>query len=436
MTAPWIVPLDDPAAAEVALVGGKGAGLHRLVALGTRVPAGFVVTTAAFAAAVAAPEDIEAPLRALPDDAPVNAVEEATAQARALLTDAVRTAAARGDVPVLDAVRAAYRELGEAPLAESAAIGGAAVAGGASQAARTPGADASAGGNGDAVVADARAGEGDAAVGADARAGEGDAAVGADPRAGEGGGGVVADARLDEGAARGDAVGVGEPPVAVRSSAAAEDAADASYAGEHDSYLDVVGADAVADAVVACWASLYTARAVAYRRGRPAGAMAVVVQRMVAARAAGVFMTLNPANGDRATFVCEAVWGLGEPLVSGTVTPDRFAVNKISGEVVRREITHKSTRLGRSGIEPVPEAEQDAPCLTDDQLTELLRIGRAVETAAGSPQDGEFAVDHEGVHLLQARPETVWSRRPRAVARGRTALEAVLATLTGGHDAR
>jgi pyruvate,water dikinase len=222
----------------------------------------------------------------------------------------------------------------------------------------------------------------------------------------------------------------------VRSSAAAEDAADASYAGEHDSYLDVVGADAVADAVVACWASLYTARAVAYRRGRPAGAMAVVVQRMVAARAAGVFMTLNPANGDRATFVCEAVWGLGEPLVSGTVTPDRFAVNKISGEVVRREITHKPTRLGRSGIEPVPEAERDAPCLTDDELAELLRIGRAVETAAGCPQDGEFAVDDQGVHLLQARPETVWSQRPRTVARGRTALEAVLATLTGGHDAR
>ena len=356
MSAPWIVTLDDPAAAEVALVGGKGAGLHRLVALGARVPAGFVVTTAAFAAAVAAPDDIEAPLRALPDDAPVDAVEEAAAHARALLTDAVRTAAAQGDLPVLDAVRAAYRELGDVPVGD--------------------------------------------------------------------------------GAATGDAAGGGGPPVAVRSSAAAEDAADASYAGEHDSYLDVVGADAVADSVVDCWASLYTARAVAYRRGRPAGAMAVVVQRMVDARAAGVFMTLNPANGDRATFVCEAVWGLGEPLVSGTVTPDRFAVNKISGEVVRREITHKPTRLGRSGIEPVPEAERDAPCLTDDELAELVRIGRAVETAAGSPQDGEFAVDDEGVHLLQARPETVWSRRPRTVARGRTALEAVLATLTGGHDAR
>ena len=233
-------------------------------------------------------------------------------------------------------------------------------------------------------------------------------------------------------AAGGAGAGRGDPAVAVRSSAAAEDAADASYAGEHDSYLDVVGPDAVADAVVACWASLYTARAVAYRRGRPRAPMAVVVQRMVAARAAGVFMTLNPANGDRATFVCEAVWGLGEPLVSGAVTPDRFAVNKISGEVVRREIAHKPTRLGSAGTEPVPDAERDLPCLTDDELAELLRIGRAVETAAGAPQDGEFAVDDDGVHLLQARPETVWSQRPRTVARGRTALEAVLATLTGG----
>ena len=401
MNAPWIVTLDDPAAAEVALVGGKGAGLHRLVELGARVPAGFVVTTAAFAAAVAAPDDIEAPLRALSDDAPVDAVEAAAARARALLTDAVRTAATQTDVPVLDAIRAAYRESGGGPVAEGAAIGGAPITDHAAQ------------------VPSAPVPEGGADAGAATRVG-----------------GESAAAEVGEGAAMGDAAGVSDPPVAVRSSAAAEDAADASYAGEHDSYLDVVGADAVADSVVACWASLYTARAVAYRRGRPAGAMAVVVQRMVAARAAGVFMTLNPANGDRATFVCEAVWGLGEPLVSGTVTPDRFAVNKISGEVVRREITHKPTRLGRGGIEQVPEAEREAPCLTDDELAELLRIGRAVETAAGSPQDGEFAVDDEGVHLLQARPETVWSRRPRTVARGRTALEAVLATLTGGHDAR
>ena len=226
--------------------------------------------------------------------------------------------------------------------------------------------------------------------------------------------------------------------VAVRSSAAAEDAAETSYAGEHDTYLELHGADAVAEAVCRCWASLYTARAVSYRGVRATGPMAVVVQQMVPARAAGVFMTLNPANGDRSTLVCEAAWGLGEPLVSGEVTPDRFVVDKVSGEVLRREIAHKPTRLVRAGIggthtEDVPPLLRDSPCLTDAELAELLRIGRTIERAAGCPQDGEFAVDAHGVALLQARPETVWARRAaRAVAPAGTALGAVLATLTGG----
>jgi pyruvate, water dikinase len=337
VSAGWIVPLAEPAAADPALVGGKGAGLHRLIALGVRVPAGFVVSTAAFTAALDefTQARIEAPLRALPPDAPPALVEATSARARAAVLDAVP------DGPVLDAVRAAYTD-----------------------------------------------------------------------------------------------GGLGE--VAVRSSAAAEDAADTSYAGEHDSYLELRGPDAVAEAVRRCWASLYTARAVSYRGERDVGGMAVVVQRMVPARAAGVFMTLNPANGDRSTVVCEAVWGLGEPLVSAAVTPDRFVLDKVSGEVLRREIVDKPTRLvrardGGTATEDVPERLRGTPCLTDAELAELLRIGRAVERAAGGPQDGEFAIDADGVALLQARPETVWSRRsPRSVTTGGTALGAVLATLTGG----
>jgi pyruvate,water dikinase len=337
VSAGWIVPLDDPAAADPTLVGGKGAGLNRLLSLGIRVPAGFVVSTAAFSTVLDefTQARIEAPLRALPPDAPPAQVEATAAMARAAVLDAV------ADDPVLDAVRAAYTDRG-----------------------------------------------------------------------------------------------LGE--VAVRSSAAAEDAADSSYAGEHDSYLELRGADAVADAVRRCWASLYTARAVSYRGERDAGAMAVVVQQMVPARAAGVFMTLNPANGDRSTVVCEAVWGLGEPLVSGEVTPDRFVLDKVSGEVLRREIADKPLRLvrgpdGGTVTEDVPEPLRAAPCLSDAELTELLRIGRAVERAAGTPQDGEFATDPDGVALLQARPETVWSRRaPRPVSAAGTALGAVLATLTGG----
>ena len=337
MSAGWIVPLGDPAAADPALVGGKGAGLQRLLALGVRVPAGFVVSTAAFTAALDefTQARIEAPLRALPPDAAPARVEAAAAAARAAVLETV------ADDPVLDAVRAAYIEHG-----------------------------------------------------------------------------------LDA--------------VAVRSSAAAEDAADSSYAGEHDSYLELHGPDAVADAVCRCWASLYTGRAVSYRGERDAGAMAVVVQRMVPARAAGVFMTLNPANGDRSTLVCEAVWGLGEPLVSGVVTPDRFVLDKVSGDVVRREIADKPTRLvrapgGGTVSEDVPDPLRATPCLTDAELTELLRIGRAVERASGCPQDGEFAIDPDGVALLQARPETVWSQRARpTVSTSSTALGAVLATLTGG----
>ena len=161
--------------------------------------------------------------------------------------------------------------------------------------------------------------------------------------------------------------------------------------------------------------------------------MAVVVQRMVAARAAGVFMTLNPANGDRATFVCEAVWGLGEPLVSGAVTPDRFAVNKISGEVVRREIAHKPTRLGRARDRARPRRRaRPSPASPTTSWPSCCASAGPSRPRRAAPQDGEFAVDDDGVHLLQARPETVWSQRPRTVARGRTALEAVLATLTGG----
>ena len=337
MSGEWIVPLDDPAAADSGLVGGKGAGLQRLAALGVRVPTGFVVSTAAFRTAVDefTQARIEAPLRALSPGTRPARLDSAAAAARAAVLDATVDAA------VLAAVRTAYTERG---------LG----------------------------------------------------------------------------------------PVAVRSSAAAEDAAETSYAGEHDSYLELHGPDAVAEAVRRCWASLYTARAVSYRGERDAGAMAVVVQEMVPARAAGVFMTLNPANGDRSTMACEAVWGLGEPLVSGTVTPDRYLVDKVSGEVLRREIVDKPTRLVRAAgsgtvTEDVPESMRALPCLTDAELVELLRVGRAVERAAGCPQDGEFAVDRSGVTLLQARPETVWSRRaPRPVTSGGTALGAVLATLTGG----
>jgi pyruvate,water dikinase len=242
------------------------------------------------------------------------------------------------------------------------------------------------------------------------------------------------------------AVRTGDPDlcVAVRSSSIAEDGAEKSFAGEHDTYLWVQGAEEVDRRVRECWASLATARAVSYRQGAVDGlAMAVVVQQMAPARAAGVMMTLNPVNGDRSKVMIESVWGLGEPLVSGEATPDRFLIDKITGEIVRREVAHKETRAVRdpaSGrgvvLVDVPDLEREAPSLDAVEIAELVRIGRLLERAAGGPQDAEFAVvPGEGpdtVRLLQCRPETVWSNRPRAAIStpGRSAMDAVLATLT------
>jgi pyruvate,water dikinase len=260
-------------------------------------------------------------------------------------------------------------------------------------------------------------------------------------------------AELSEACRRlGELTGADELAVAVRSSSIAEDSADKSFAGEHDTYLWVDGPDEVDRRVRDCWASLVTSRAVSYRAaGAPDAqelAMAVVVQQMAPARAAGVFMTLNPANGDRSKVMIESVWGLGEPLVSGEANPDRFLVDKITGEIVRREPADKPTaavrdpRTGRGiAMVDVDADRREAASLTDPEIAELLRVARVVERAAGGPQDGEFVVldgdAPENVLLLQCRPETVWSRKPpKAKAKGKTAMESVLATLTSKPDER
>ena len=235
--------------------------------------------------------------------------------------------------------------------------------------------------------------------------------------------------------------------VAVRSSALGEDAADRSFAGEHDTYLWVQGIDEVDLRLRECWASLYTARAIAYRAGRESTgerAMAVCVQQMVDARSAGVFMTLDPANGDRSSIVVESVWGLGEPLVSGEATPDRFLIDKVTGDIVRRDVVAKPNELARHGSgrgtqsREVTAPRRDEPSLRDAELAELIRIAKRVEERAGAPQDGEFAIADgdppENVRLLQCRPETVWSQRaPRSIAGRRSALQSVVRTLTKEH---
>jgi pyruvate,water dikinase len=214
-----------------------------------------------------------------------------------------------------------------------------------------------------------------------------------------------------------------EPPVAVRSSATAEDHADASFTGLQDTYLWIRGAAAVIDNVKRCWTSLYSIESVTYRLRldlpEDEVAMAVVVQDMVDARTAGVMFTRSPTTGDKSVIVLEAAWGLGSAVVSGEVTPDRFVVNKITGEITQRAVSEKLLRhvpdhRRNEVVEiEVPAAERTAPSVTDAEIKALAIIGKRLEKHYGHAQDIEWAISRDGaaILLLQARPETVWSSR-------------------------
>lgn len=215
-------------------------------------------------------------------------------------------------------------------------------------------------------------------------------------------------------------------PVAVRSSATAEDLPDASFAGQQDTYLWLIGRDEVAAHVRRCWASLYTSRAIVYRlkNGIPNEglSMAVAVQKMVDARTAGVAMTIDPVNGDKSTIVIDASWGLGELVVSGTVTPDNLRVDKVMKTVSEEIIGSKHIELvpdvaSRGVIEREVEPERrTVRCLSDADVAAIAAIAKRAEKHFGCPQDIEWAIDRglpegENLLLLQSRPETVWSTK-------------------------
>jgi pyruvate,water dikinase len=219
-----------------------------------------------------------------------------------------------------------------------------------------------------------------------------------------------------------------DPLVAVRSSATAEDMADASFAGQQETYLGIVGLDAVVRHVLRCWASLFTPQAIAYRRhlgmATDQVAMAVLVQRMVAAEVSGVMITLDPVTGDRSQVTIESALGLGLPVVGGELTPDRYAVDKVTLDVRRRTISRQpfADRLDATGgVQRVPldEAAGASSSLRDDEVARLADLGKRYERALGSPVDMEWAIGPgpdgpRHLYLLQARPETVWSRRQAA----------------------
>lgn len=202
-------------------------------------------------------------------------------------------------------------------------------------------------------------------------------------------------------------------PVAVRSSACAEDSETASFAGQQETYLHVRGADLVLQRIRDCWASFFTERALFYRSRKGALedlGMAVVVQRMVDADVAGVLFTIDPTRNRRDRMVVEAVFGLGEAVVSGHVTPDHYVLAR-DGTVKKRRLTtqpYAVTRDPAGGIreEPLPEERGGAETLDDEQLRRLAEVGRRLEERLGRPQDIEWAIEGGELFVLQARPVT------------------------------
>jgi phosphohistidine swiveling domain-containing protein len=315
---PLVLALDDPAA-TLEQVGGKGASLARLAAVGLPVPPGFHITTAAYRYFVTEnglQEQILATVSAVTADQPTS-LEEASRKIGRMF--------AQGSMPaeIATAIRQAYVALGGDDLS-----------------------------------------------------------------------------------------------VAVRSSATAEDLPELSFAGQQETYLNMRGEAMVLDAIKRCWASLWTARAIGYRArsgiAHEEVSLAVVVQELVLADAAGILFTANPLTGERDQVMINAAWGLGEAIVSGLVTPDTVVVDRASGTITAQQISEKEVMTVRSpegtGEEPVPVGKRTSAVLTAVQAAQLVRIGVRIEELYGQPMDIEWALHHNRFFIVQARPITALSK--------------------------
>ncbi|MCK0509999.1 PEP/pyruvate-binding domain-containing protein [Aromatoleum buckelii] len=238
-------------------------------------------------------------------------------------------------------------------------------------------------------------------------------------------------------------------PVAVRSSATAEDLPGASFAGQQDTYLWIRGVDDVIHHVRRCISSLYTGRAIAYRMkmGFPHEqvAISVGIQKMANAYTAGVMFTVHPATGDRSVIVIDANFGFGESVVSGEVTPDNFVVNKITLDIIERTISTKEIchtvdlKTQKSIALPVPVERQNIQSITDDEIGELAWMAKKIEKHYGRPMDIEWAIDKNlpaggNIFILQARPETIWSNRQKTTgaASSTSAMDYIVSSLLAG----
>lgn len=205
-----------------------------------------------------------------------------------------------------------------------------------------------------------------------------------------------------------------DPPVAVRSSATAEDLPDASFAGQQDTFLNVRGTSALLDATKRCWSSLWTSRAIAYRERNgfqhDQVALSVVVQLMIDADVSGILFTADPVNGYRTRMIANGAWGLGEAIVSGLVSPDTWTIDR-AGKVIEVEYGSKERMIryaatGGTIEQPVPDDLRSTPSLSDAHLRDLAALGSRAEAFFGSPQDLEWALAGGKLWLLQSRPIT------------------------------
>jgi len=221
-----------------------------------------------------------------------------------------------------------------------------------------------------------------------------------------------------------DKCNMADLPVAVRSSATAEDLEDASFAGQQDTYLWIWGNDEVVKATHDCWASLFTDRAIIYRMraGFPQDGVliSVGIQKMVNSRSAGVMFTLDPVTDDRSKITIDASWGFGESIVQGLVSPDNFIINKNSLSIKQSIIGQKDKKFVANGcgttVEPVPSEQQVIPCINVAEVIEIAKMGMRIEKHYGSPQDIEWAIDKdlpfpENTFSTQSRPVTAAGKR-------------------------
>jgi len=218
--------------------------------------------------------------------------------------------------------------------------------------------------------------------------------------------------------------------VAVRSSATAEDLADASFAGQQETFLNVKGVLEVLKYTVKCWSSLFTPRAIYYRTEKGFAHekvfISVGVQKMVNSRAAGVMFTINPVTGDTSQIVIEGTYGLGEAVVSGAVNPDDFVVDKKTLKIVERRLAKKTVQYirdpntGKTVHAEVPVEKREQPCISDEEILKLAELAKSIEQHYGKAQDIEWAIERDlpfpvNIFMTQSRPETVWSQKAAEV---------------------